>query len=151
MRVKGVRKRVDVDRSALSPEFADALAEGAYSPLAALWRALRADGVRFQAALALGLALAAAGVVAEAVLFRGLFDLPHSLAIGYQRWLAVGGLGVFFAAVTLLEFAMTQAICQSGRKFEGVLRLEFLMKIPRLADAYFRSRLISDMADRAHS
>jgi ATP-binding cassette subfamily B protein len=151
MRVKGLRKTVDIDRAALSPEFADALAERAPPPLVALWRILRADGLRFQAALAAALALAAAGVVAEAALLRGLFDLAHSLAIGSQRWWAIGALGVFFAAVTLLEFAVTHAILQAGRKFEGMLRLEFLTKIPRLADAYFRSRLMSDMADRAHS
>jgi ATP-binding cassette subfamily B protein len=151
MRVKGLRKAADIDRSTPSPEFADALAERTFSPLAALWRTLRADGLRFQVALAAALALSAGGVVAEAVLFRGLFDLGHSLAVGSQRWWAIGALGVFFAAVTLLEFAITHGIFQAGRKFEAMLRLEFLSKIPRLADAYFRSRLMSDMADRAHS
>ncbi|MGH9721232.1 MAG: ATP-binding cassette domain-containing protein [Bryobacteraceae bacterium] len=151
MRVNGVRKAAGIDRSALSTEFADALAERPRSPLKALWQTLRADGMRFQAAVAAGLALAAAGVVAEAVLFRGIFDLTRSLAVGSQRWWAIGAMGLFLAAVTLLEYAVTRAILNAGRKFEGVLRLQFLTKIPRLADAYFRSRLMSDMADRAHS
>ena len=151
MRVRGVRTAADRDPSALSPEFADALTERARPPLVVLWQTLLADGLRFPMALAAALALAAAGVVAEAVLFRGLFDLARSLAVGSQRWLALGALALFFGAVTLLELAVSHAIVQSGRRFEGLLRLEFLTKIPRLADAYFRSRLMSDMAERAHS
>jgi ABC-type bacteriocin/lantibiotic exporter with double-glycine peptidase domain len=151
MRVKGVRAATDRDPSALSPEFADALTERARPPLVALWKTLCADGLRFPVALAAALALAAAGVVAEAVFFRGLFDLARLLAVGSQRWLALGALALFFGAVTLLEIAVSHAIVRSGRRFEGLLRLEFLTKIPRLADAYFRSRLMSDMAERAHS
>src|SRR4030095_1975946 len=91
------------------------------------------------------------GVVAEAVLFRGLLDLARSLPVGSQRWAAVGAVVVFFGAGTLLELAVSHAIFQAGRRFEGLLRLEFLTKIPRLADAYFRRRLMSDIAERAHS
>jgi ATP-binding cassette subfamily B protein len=151
MRVRGVRTVADHDSSALSIEFADALTERPRSPLVALWRTVRADGGRFQIVLAAALAFAAAGVVGEAILFRGLFDLARSLAVGSQRWWALGALAVFVIAVTLLEVAVGHAILQTGRRFEGLLRLEFLTKIPRLSDAYFRSRLMSDMTERAHS
>ena len=151
MRVNGVRKASDAGNAAPpSTEFADALAERTRPPLVALWHTLRADGVRVPLVLAGALALAAAGVVAEAVLFRSLLDLPRAL-VGPQRWWALGALGSFLVAVTLLELAVSHAILQAGRRFEGLLRLEFLTKIPRLADAYFRSRLMSDMAERAHS
>src|SRR5262249_23075951 len=105
----------------------------------------------FCAVLAGALAIAALGVVAEAILLRSLFELPRSLAVTTQRWTAIAALSVFFAAVTALEIGPSKTILQTGRRFEGIMRLRFFTKIPRLADAYFRSRLMSDMADRAHS
>src|SRR5439155_79070 len=36
------------------------------------------------------------------------------------------------------------------RRLETRLRIAFLQKLPRLADGYFRSRLISDMVERCH-
>jgi len=149
MRVKGTQKPLDIARAELSRGFEDALAEHALSPIALLLRTLRGS-LRFQALLFAALALAAVGVVAEAVLFRGLFELAGLLTTGPQRYLAVGALGIFFAAVTLIEFALSQAVFETGRRFEGSVRVEFLRKIPRLADSYFRSRLMSDMAERAH-
>jgi len=149
IRFLGVQKAVDISRSTLSPELADALTERVPSPMAMLLRTLRGS-LRFQALLFGALALSAIGVVAEAVLFQALFDLARLLTGGSQRYFAVGVLGMVFAAVTLIEFALTQAIFATGRKFEGSVRMEFLHKIPRLADSYFRSRLMSDMADRAH-
>jgi ATP-binding cassette subfamily B protein len=157
MRVKGLRS----DRVAEAPEpaagaereasFTDVLTETPRSPLSELWRAWRADGLRFPLALVAALVLAAAGVAAEAVLFRGMFDLARVLALGFQRWVAFGALLAFMGAITLLELSVTGSIVRIGRKFEGLLRLDFLTKIPRLPDAYFRSRLMSDMAERAHS
>jgi ABC-type bacteriocin/lantibiotic exporter with double-glycine peptidase domain len=151
MRVRGVRQTDEVQCATISTEFGDALTERSRPPLMVLWQTLRADGIRFHVALAAGLGLSAGGVVAEAVLFRGLFDLGHSLGLGMQRWCAIAALAIFFAAVTLLELSVNRAVLRTGWKFEGLLRLEFLRKIPRLCDSYFRSRLMSDMADRAHS
>src|SRR6185295_1811557 len=54
-------------------------------------------------------------------------------------------------AVTALEIGLSQATFQTGRRLEAMMRLQFLRKIRRLSDTYFRSRLMSDMADRAHS
>jgi ATP-binding cassette subfamily B protein len=149
LRVRGVRKMSANERPELSHEFADALTERAPSAIAALYRTLR-SGPGLCAALSGALVLAALGVVAEAILLRSLFDLPHSLAVSSQRWAGIASLAVFFAAVTALEIGLSQAVFQTGRTFEGKMRLQFLRKIPRLADAYFRSRLRSDMAERAH-
>ncbi len=151
LRVKGVgRSQADQPARPELAAFAE-VAEPRYSPLAQLWRALRPDGLRFPLALTAALALAAAGVVAEAVLFRGFFDLARALTIGSQRWWAIAAFGVFFGAVALLEMSVTGVIFETGRRFEARLRLAFLSKLPRLADGYFRSRLLSDMATRAHS
>jgi ATP-binding cassette subfamily B protein len=150
LRVAGVTKTSDIDRREISPEFADALTERTPSPFAALCRTVQ-YGATFCAVLGGALALAVLGVVAEALLLRRLFELPRSLAVTTQRWTAIAALAVFFAAVTALEIGLSKAILQTGRRFEGMMRLRFFRKIPRLVDAYFRSRLMSDMADRAHS
>jgi ABC-type bacteriocin/lantibiotic exporter with double-glycine peptidase domain len=152
LRVTGIRKTADadMDHSEVPHEFADVLTERAPSPIAALYRTLQC-GATFCAVLSGALALAAFGVITEALLLRSLFELPHSLVVTTQRWSAIGGLSIFFAAVTALESGLSKAILQTGRRFEGMMRLRFLKKMPRLADAYFRSRLMSDMADRAHS
>ena len=124
IRFLGVQKAVDISRSTLSPELADALTERVPSPMAMLLRTLRGS-LRFQALLFGALALSAIGVVAEAVLFQALFDLARLLTGGSQRYFAVGVLGMVFAAVTLIEFALTQAIFATGRKFEGSVRMLF--------------------------
>jgi ATP-binding cassette subfamily B protein len=102
-------------------------------------------------ALAAALAVSAACVAAEALLFRGMFDITRVLSLGFQRWWALAALIAFLGAVTILELRVGSAILRSGRRFEGLLRLRFLLKIPRLPDAYFRTRLMSDMAERAHA
>jgi ATP-binding cassette subfamily B protein len=58
---------------------------------------------------------------------------------------------VFSLALLLLEWTMASSVTRIGRRLETRLRVAFLEKIPRLTDRYFQSRLISDMADRAHS
>jgi ATP-binding cassette subfamily B protein len=49
-----------------------------------------------------------------------------------------------------LELPLSLGTLQLGRRLELRLRLAFLDKIPRLGDRYFRSRLVSDMAQRCH-
>ena len=53
---------------------------------------------------------------------------------------------VFVALGIFLELQLTRGVLDSGRALDGLLRLAFLSKIPRLPDRYFQSRLISDMA-----
>jgi ATP-binding cassette subfamily B protein len=150
LRVSGVLKISETGRSEVSQKFTDVLTERVPSPITALYRTMQRGGT-FCAILAGALALAAQGIVAEAILFRSVFELPRSLSVATQRWTAIAALSVFFAAVTALEIGLSTAILQTGRRFEGIMRVRFFTKIPRLADAYFRSRLMSDMADRAHS
>jgi len=142
------------DRSApatLSPELVAALAEPPSRPGRELLRLLREDGVFGPAALTLALLLATGGVLLEAVLFRGLFDLGRELGLAGQRMGAMAALLGFATLLLLLEFPLAVSVLRWGRRLETRLRIAFLKKIPRLGDRYFQSRLTSDMAERSHS
>jgi ATP-binding cassette subfamily B protein len=134
-----------------SPELAAALSEKPVNALAALWRAMREEGLLAPAAVALALLAGAGTVVVEALLFRGLLDLAGELNYSGQRLAAAGLLLAFLAGLLLLEFPLAASLLRLGRKLECRLRLRFLEKIPLLGDRYFQSRLVADMAQRAHS
>jgi ABC-type transport system involved in cytochrome bd biosynthesis fused ATPase/permease subunit len=97
------------------------------------------------------LLLAAGGLVVEALLLRGLFDLGRELGLAGQRLSAIGALLGFVAALLLLELPIATGLLRLGRHLEVRLRLAFLAKIPHLGDRYFQSRLTSDMAERCHT
>src|SRR5499427_11134379 len=97
------------------------------------------------------LAIAACGLMMEALLFQGLFDLSRKLAPAEQRLGAMAMLIAFASALLLLEWPIASKALKMGRGLETRLRVAFLEKIPRLGDRYFQSRLISDMAERGHS
>jgi len=101
--------------------------------------------------LTAALVLATTGIVIEALLFRGLFDLGRELGLTWQRFGAMGATLVFVTALLFLEFPITAGVLRFGRRLEARLRMTFLEKIPRLSDRYFHSRLISDMAERSHT
>lgn len=151
--VRGRRESVPADSaaSAPSPELMAALTEPPSRPGRALLRLLRQDGALAPAALLMALALAAGGVILEAVLFRGLVDLGRELGLAGQRLAAAAALLVFTAALLLLEWPLAVSLLRWGRRLETRLRMAFLDKIPRLGDRYFQSRLTSDMAERSHN
>jgi ATP-binding cassette subfamily B protein len=135
----------------LSPELAAALEEPPSRSGRDLLRLLRADGLLAPMALVTALLLAAGGLVVEALLFRGFFDLGRELGLAGQRLGAIGALLGFVAALLFLEFPLVTGLLRMGRHLEARLRLAFLAKIPRLGDRYFQSRLTSDMAERCHT
>jgi ATP-binding cassette subfamily B protein len=116
-----------------------------------LLRLLRADGLLTPMVLMAALALAAGGIVVEALLLRGLFDLSRELGLVQQRLGALAVLLVFMAALLGLELPVMAGLLRLGRQLETRLRLAFLEKIPRLSDRYFQSRPTSDMAERSHA
>jgi len=134
----------------LSPELVAALGERQTRPGIELLRLLAADGAIAPVSILLALLLAGAGVIVEALLFRGLLDLAHEIGLPVQRIVVMGALLVFVAALLLLEFPIVSGLLSMGRRLESRLRIAFLKKIPRLADRYFHSRLNSDMASRSH-
>jgi ABC-type bacteriocin/lantibiotic exporter with double-glycine peptidase domain len=151
--VRGLAAAVPTDDRAAtgSAELAAALTEPPSQPGRDLLRMLKQDGVLAPAALTFALVAATGGVLIEAVLFRGLFDLGRELALGEQRLAAMGALLAFIAALLLLELPVAVSLLRWGRRLELRLRMAFLEKIPKLGDRYFHSRLTSDMAERCHS
>ncbi len=135
----------------LSPELVAAREEPTARPGRELLKLLRIDGLLSPIALTLALFVAAGGLVIEALLFRGLLDLVPALGSSTQRVGAFSALVAFVLFLLILELPIAGGVLRLGRRLEGRLRIAFLEKIPRLGDRYFRSRLISDMAERNHS
>jgi ABC-type bacteriocin/lantibiotic exporter with double-glycine peptidase domain len=141
-----------IDRAAsLSPELMAALEEPPSRPGRELLGLLRADGLLTPAALTIAFVLAGGGVMIQALLFRGLFDLNRVLGLPEQRLGSMGLLLILLIALLCLSLAIASGLLRLGRHLEARLRMAFLQKIPRLSDRYFQSRLTSDMAERSHS
>lgn len=114
------------------------------------WAVLRESGWLLPAMTAIGVSAAAFGTVIEALLFRGLFDMGRHLQSTAERFGAIAALLIFLSSVLALDWPASLGLSRIGRQFELGLRARFLMKVPLLSDRYFQSRLISDMAFRAH-
>lgn len=124
---------------------------GAEEPVAkVLLRLVATAGKRAPWLLGAGLGLAAAGSLVEAVLFRAFFDIGRRLPLFSHRVAAVAMVALFATSLLLLEWPTALGLASLGRRLEGGLRRAFLNKLPRLQDAYFQSRPVSDMATRAH-
>lgn len=134
----------------LSPELMAALAERRTRPGIELFRLHAADGGWTPVCIVAALLLTAAGVIIEALLFRGLLDLTHAMSLPFQRMAVMGALLAFIGVLLLLEFPVASGLLGMGRRLEARLRIAFLKKIPRLGDRYLHSRLNSDMASRSH-
>jgi ABC-type bacteriocin/lantibiotic exporter with double-glycine peptidase domain len=135
----------------LSPELAAALSEAASRPLRDLAGALKADGMLGPAAGVVALTIAVVGVVFEAVLLRSALDIGTFLRAPEQGLWAGALLVVFAASLLGIEFVLASVERRMGSRLEGRLRIAFLDKLPRLADAYFHSRPIADMLERSHT
>jgi ABC-type bacteriocin/lantibiotic exporter with double-glycine peptidase domain len=135
------RRPVGRDEPPLSPELVAALTEPPVQPARELWRLVRQSGLVTPALVAVAACAAAAGVVGEALLFRGLLNGAGLLG-------PLIGLG---ALLLLVEVLLTGSALAAGRGLEAHLRTALWAKLPRLPDRYLRSRPISDMAERSHS
>ena len=135
---------------ALAPDLASALGERSVPPERELLRYLGPEGLPV-AGLGLGAAaLAALGLTLEALLFRGLLELPRWPALQDHQGTLLVMMLAFLAIMLLLEYPLTATVQRLGRRLETRLRIAFLTKIPRLGDRYFHSRLTSDMTHRVH-
>ena len=120
-------------------------------PLAEAWRLLRPDGAGVQLALVAAIVLAAAGAMLEVTLLRGALEIGNVLLLREHRLVTVGFVLGVIGALLVLDLAITAGILRVGRRLETRLRAALLAKLPALGDGYFRSRLVSDLAHRAHS
>jgi len=137
--------------TALSPELSAALTEPPLRPLRNLVGALIADGVLGPMAALVALSLAVIGIVFEAVLLRSALDMGTLLHAPEQRLWAGLSLVSFAALLLGVEYVLAASERRMGGHLEGRLRVAFLDKIPRLADAYFQSRPVADMLERSHT
>ncbi len=134
-----------------SAELRAAVAEPPSRPLRMLWSALSEDSSFRPALIVAALAVAVLGTLAEALLFRGLFDIGPQLALGDQRLAASATLLGFLALILFFRLPLAAEGMRLGRQLDSRLRARLLAKLPRLEDRYFRSRPVSDLAERAHS
>jgi ABC-type bacteriocin/lantibiotic exporter with double-glycine peptidase domain len=116
-----------------------------------VWEAIRESGWLSTGLIVLALLASAAGTVFEPLLFRGFFDLARHLKLSGQRIGAIVAMICFLGGLLALEWPAVTGLLRLGRHLEMRLRTRILMKIPRLYDRHFQSRLVSDMAFRAHT
>ncbi len=135
---------------AISADLALALSEKPARPGRALLAMLRADGLLSPALLSALLALATVAVLVEALLFRSLFGIGRSISVPEQRLASIVALAAFIAILLGLEVPIASRALGLGRRLELRMRMALFERIARLDDRYFRSRLVSDMAERAH-
>jgi ABC-type bacteriocin/lantibiotic exporter with double-glycine peptidase domain len=149
VRIRG--KKITPVRESLTPELSAAIQERPISAGRELVRLVWQSGSCAAGTVILALAVAAGGVVVEALLFRGLFDIASELGLAGQRMGAMAAILSFSLALLLLEVPIFFGAARVGRQVENRLRIAFLAKIPKLSDRYFQSRLTSDMAERSHT
>jgi ABC-type bacteriocin/lantibiotic exporter with double-glycine peptidase domain len=128
-----------------------ALKEPPTRPIYEVLKMMRADGFLAPAILIKALFVSTCGVVGIAVLFRGLLDIGNDLVVGEQRAAAFGLVLLFLFLQFVQSLPISTGFLRLGRHLEIRLRVLFLEKLARLDDRYFRSRLMSDMAERCHS
>lgn len=112
---------------------------------------LKLDGLLSPFVLGVTVLLGALAVFFEALVFKTLLELSKQLPLVEQQVGAIAALVVFALAVLLLELVTERGLIGLGRRLEARFRIDFLDKLPRLADSYFSSRLTSDLAERIHS
>jgi ATP-binding cassette subfamily B protein len=128
-----------------------ALQEKPVHPLKTIWGLLRQDGILGPWVMVGAMAIAAAVVLIEILLFRGLFDAAWALNLPSQRLTAMLGLMAFLLILLLIEVPLLTEAMRYGRHLDARLRMALLKKLPQLSDRYFQSRPVSDMADRSHT
>jgi ABC-type bacteriocin/lantibiotic exporter with double-glycine peptidase domain len=134
-----------------SLELIAALSEKPLNPLKKIWDLLLLDGLLGPVALTVAIVVAAAVVLIELLLFKGLFDITGTLALPGQRIAALLALMALVGLLMLIEVPIFTETLRYGRQLETRLRMALLRKLPHLNDRYFQSRPVSDMAERGHS
>lgn len=137
--------------AALSENLSAAIRSGEAKPGRALLELLRQDGFFVPSVLVSALAVAAGGLLVEALLLRSLLDAGLRLELSAQRLGAVAAIALLAFTLLLLDLPVTHGLLRVGRRLEMRLRMAFLRKLPALGDRYFSSRLSSDMAERSHA
>jgi len=142
---------VDALAPPLSPELTAALLERPAQRFQAVWEMLKGEGLFRPLALGGAVGVAVGALLLETLLFRALMDVSGLLSLGSQRLAAILAVLAFAALLLVMQVPVVTESMRLGRHFEVRLRMALLRKLPLLADRYFQSRPISDMADRSHA
>ncbi|MGH9626073.1 MAG: ATP-binding cassette domain-containing protein, partial [Bryobacteraceae bacterium] len=140
LRVRGLEPQVDA--AALPPELAAALTEPPARPFREILGAAVRNRWLLPSLLLLAGTVAAGMVAVEALLLKGLFGNASASTLA-----AIAGI---LLLLLLLEVPAFAGSLHLGRLSEIFFRAALFKKLPRIADRYFHSRLISDMAERSH-
>ena len=140
-----------VDLAAIAPDLVTALNAPEIKPGRALLSLLAQDRRNVPILVGVGLLLATAGRVAQAVMLRSVLDLGRDLGTAHQRGLSMLLMAVFAAVLLLVQIPISVGLLGIGRRLEVRLRKAYLENLPKVEDRYFQSRLASDMAARCHA
>jgi ABC-type bacteriocin/lantibiotic exporter with double-glycine peptidase domain len=134
----------------LSLDLVTAVEERPHRPVWEMMRRVAEDGTLVPALLVWSTLLGAGGVLMEGLLFRGFLELGNVMSGVPHRLGAMTVLIFFLGALLLLDVAVGRGVLLLGRRLEAQFRIALLEKLPRLRDRFLQSRLVSDMAQRAH-
>lgn len=132
-------------------ELAAAVREPRVRPLA---RALALLGPATRRALplaAIGAMVLGITSVAEGLLFRSLFDFVTDVGLPQERIATIGAFAILAALLVALDYAVTSRVVTWGRELEARFAAALFGRLASLRSDYFGSRLVSDMAERAHA
>ena len=121
------------------------------SAFAEMWHLVCDRRPAVPALIGLGVIVAAAGALFEVMWLRGVLEINNVLSLREQRLATLAMLIGFVGGLMLLDLAITSAVLRIGRGVETRLRAALLEKLPRIGENFFQSRLVSDLAHRAHN
>jgi ABC-type bacteriocin/lantibiotic exporter with double-glycine peptidase domain len=140
-----------LDIAKMAPDLAIALKTPEIKPAKAILEFLKQDRLNVPVLAMVGVVLATAGRVTQALMLRAVLDLGRDLATAKQRVLAMLAMAVFGAVLLLIQIPISVSLLGIGRRLEIRLRKAYLENLPKIEDRYFQSRLASDMASRCHA
>lgn len=88
-------------------------------------------------------------ITTQALLFQGLLSM-ESLLGSDPFGIMVPLILAFILLSIAIEIPIAKGALSLGRQIEIQFRIHLFNKIPRIHDPYFRSRLLTDMANRSH-
>ncbi|HVT18569.1 MAG TPA: ATP-binding cassette domain-containing protein [Thermoanaerobaculia bacterium] len=106
--------------------------------------------LRLSGLMTAGLLAATCARLLETLVLAAALRLVPAFATPSSRAAALALAAALSAAVLLLELAADLSLLARGRQVETRFRLRLLAILPRLPDAYLRTRLPADLAERAH-
>jgi len=138
-------------RGDLPENLTRALTEEPERPMTQVGQIIRRNGLLTPGLLAIAVPLIAVGTLFEILLLRGFLDIHNVLSVREHRLAAMGLLLGLVGSLLVVELAISGVVLRLGRWIEVRLRATLQEKLPKIGDQYFHSRLVSDMAHRAHS